>query len=215
MKGLQTHTVTIGDSLQKLARMYNVEDWQEIAEINNLEYPYLDTVFQSQDYIDNPRVAKIGDTLIIPSYKDMRISVDKNNEELEAIAYGSDYSIYDDEFYFERTKGDLNFNGIDIKISDGIKNLSQQLLSRLNTQRGALLLHPDFGSDLYKYQGKLDRYEVINKIKFEIERCLKSDFRVDDVKDIEFTKIEGGYIVKAKVIPIEPGKPFELEKFID
>ena len=42
MQGLITHRVAVGDSLQKIARIYDIEDFREIARLNNLKSPYID-----------------------------------------------------------------------------------------------------------------------------------------------------------------------------
>lgn len=214
MKGLQTHKISIGDSLQKIARLYEVSDWRDIAEVNGLESPYIDSVFQSQEYEDR-RVAKLGDIILIPSFSNnSQIKNIKANEEIQELSYGLDLDLYNNEVVQNTVKGELSEELTDIKLCGGLKNLSQQLLTKLSVKKGALLLHPEFGSNLHLYMNKLDKQEDRNKIIFEIERCLREDFRVKEVKDIEIIKVKNGNYAKIKIIPIEPGEPFEIKKFL-
>ena len=82
MKGLVTHRVELGDSLQRIARQYDLEDWRQIAEINQLEPPYINAVFEDNYYKDNDKVAEIGDFLLIPSRQAYSISNSKDKKEL-------------------------------------------------------------------------------------------------------------------------------------
>lgn len=69
-------------------------------------------------------------------------------------------------------------------------------------------MHPDFGSDLDRYLGKLDSQENRNKILFEVEACIRSDARVQDVFDLQVLAENGILMVNGKIVPIEPGQPF-------
>lgn len=211
---IQTHTITIGDSLQKIARLYGVDDWRDIAQLNNLHTPYIDSVFQSTDYEDNERVAKIGDIILIPNLASNTVITKRVDEEIEALAYGIDLDLYNGETAMTEKEGALFIENNDIALAQGMSNLAQQLTIRLSTKKGALLLHPEFGSNLYKYNGKLDNTNTKNKIVFEVESCLRSDFRVKEVNNIDLETKDGAVYVVAKIVPIEPGQPFKLYKFI-
>ena len=75
-------------------------------------------------------------------------------------------------------------------------------------------MHPEFGSELYKYYGKNYTQENINKIIFEVESCIRSDFRVKDIKDLNAELVDGNLIVYAQIIPIEPGKPMNFKYIV-
>lgn len=208
MNEIKTHTITIGDSLQKLARLYGVEDWIDIALVNELHSPYIDSVFQSTDHLNDDGVAKIGDIIIIPNLESSKVVSNHRNEEVESLAYGIDLNLFGEE------NEELSFEINDIALSKGLDNLAQQLKIRLSTKKGSILLHPDFGSDLYKYTGKLSKYEDRNKIVYEVEKCLRSDFRVKEVSNIEIESKNGNNYVSATITPIEPGQPFKLYKYL-
>lgn len=209
MKGIITHTIKMGDSLQKLARAYGVRDWREIAEINELHAPYIDAVYGSEAYKDDKYVACVGDTIIIPSAEAYRLS-ESEQDEVEAEAYGFDLALYHDNPASGKVKGNLEYDR-DVKVVSGLGNLAQQLMSRLSVKQGALLLHPEYGSNLHKYYGTRDSLAIQNKIIFEVERCLRTDFRVRDIQDLAIERVDGTYVVTARIIPIPPGKPFAWE----
>lgn len=212
MKGIVTHEISPGDSLQKIARLYGVEDWREIALINNLRSPYINSVFLSEDYKDDPRVAKVGSVILIP-YKNSARTIDVR--EVETATYGIDIDLYQGQPARTHEEGAPSETGRDIRLAGGLENLSQQLKIRLATKEGAILKHPDFGSRLHLYRGKLNTLENQNKVRFEVLRCLNSDFRIQKVENIELITDQGNYYVRGKIYPIEPGKPFELLYFLE
>lgn len=214
MKGLVTHRVEIGDSLQRIARQYDLDNWQEIAEINRLEPPYINSIFEDDTYKDNDRVAEVGDLILIPTPQAYTIADNKDKKEIEATAYGKDLDLYHRKTVDHEIKGRLEINQADVDTVTGLENLGQQLQSRLSVTKGTLFMHPEFGSELYKYYGKNYSQENVNKIMFEIESCIRSDFRVKDIKEIDIKVVKGQVIFNAEVIPIEPGKPFSFKYII-
>lgn len=110
------------------------------------------------------------------------------------------------------TPGEL----IDDKVGDiltcrGVDNLRQQLILRLGTPKGALLLHPDFGSNILEYTGKRVTQEVLTDVKLEIQECLLGDFRVNAVSDINLVFKDNSIRVECVVYPIAPySSPFIL-----
>lgn len=212
MRGTITHRIAPGDSLQKIARLYEVDDWREIARINRLKSPYINSVFLSEDYKGDRHVARVGDTILIPRKTDRAYF---NLPEVESITYGIDIDLYQGQPVRTHEEGTPTENGRDINLASGLANLSQQLKIRLATKKGAILMHKDFGSRLHLYRGKLDTRENQNKVLFEVERCIRSDFRVADVKELKISTKEGSYYVSGKIYPIEPGQPFELLYYLD
>lgn len=211
MHGLKTHRITEGDSLQKLARLYSIENWRQIAIINNLEEPYIDSVFKSQEHINNPNVAKIGDIILLPKPNGENIRVSKRrNKEIESLAYGIDIDINGEFPVGTVTQGEVK-EVRDIKLVAGVDNLAQQLNTRLTTKLGSLLTHPDYGSTLYRYNGRLNKPENDNKVIFEVESCIRTDFRVKDVLNVRVRHERDKRYVSCTVIPIEPGTPFKYE----
>lgn len=213
------HTVGAGDTIQAIGLLYGV-DWTELVTINGLEYPYIDDDLYINENESLDGVAKIGSKLVIPT-AGINIPNKTNNssEEIEKYAFGSDLDL----FSLEETEThvvNLEVEGQltddtkgDIKLSEGIANLRQQLILRLGTPKGALLLHPEFGSKIYRYIGKRITVELLTKIKLEVQECLLGDFRVLGVSNITVVGKNRGIYVECFVHPIEPySTPFRLSQ---
>lgn len=220
--GYITHTIQIGDSLQKLAIAYNLRDWREIVYLNNLEPPYVDTAaVHSVAYKNNPRVAKVGESILIPAAYQSPVASAADVTLLEKFAYGSDLDI----FAYDETnvkavrldeKGELSANKIgDLAIASGIKNLRQRLIIRLGVHKGSFILHPEFGSELYTLVGLPWTAQNIIKIQLEVQKNILSDPFVQGVSDIEVSKVAHGVLmVDCGVAPVPPYKPFKFSESI-
>lgn len=210
------HTVGAGDTVQSIGLLYGV-DWTELVNINGLEYPYIDDSIELNEYENIDSVAKIGSKLVIPT-TGLNIPQKTNNssEEVEKYAFGCDLDLFSME-ESENHVVNLEVEGQltddtkgDIKLSEGIANLRQQLIIRLGTPKGALLLHPDFGTHLLDYIGKRTTVELLTKIQLEIQESLLGDFRVLGVSDISVIFKDHGVFVDCIVHPIEPYSVFKL-----
>lgn len=208
------HTVGVGDTIQSIGLLYGV-DWTELAVVNGLEYPYIDDSIELNEYTHVDTVAKVGSKLVIPT-RGLDIPQKTNNitDEIEKYAFGCDLDL----FSFDTSKvvnleieGQLTDDGRgDIKLSEGMENLRQQLIIRLGTPKGSLLLHPDFGTHILDYIGKKATKELLIKIKLEVQECLMGDFRVLGVDDVEVVFRDHGVFVECAVQPIEPYSVFKL-----
>lgn len=212
------HTVGVGDTIQAIAMMYGC-DWTELVTINGLEYPYIDDVIGVSEYADNDAVAKVGSKLVIPT-TGINIPQKTNNSsaEVEKYAFGCDLDLYswdngETASNNLETEGELSSDGKgDVLLSEGLNNLRQQLTTRLGTPKGALLLHPEFGTNLLDYIGRRTTVELLTKIQLEIRECLLSDFRVKDVGDINVAFHDHAIFVDCIIYPIEPYSVFRLSQ---
>lgn len=217
--GYITHTLKIGDSLQKLAVIYKLVDWREIAYLNNLEPPYIDTAgVYSKEYQNNPNVAKVGDSLLIPAAYQSPVVSTTDISMLEKYAYGSDLDIHSFDpsnemaLYLEE-KGELSANKKvgDLAVVSGISNLKQRLNIRLSVHKGALILHPEFGSELYTLIGLPWTTQTLIKIQLEVQKNILSDPFVQGVGNISVNKVAHGTLfVDCQVVPVPPYKPFRF-----
>jgi phage baseplate assembly protein W len=68
------------------------------------------------------------------------------------------------------------------------------------TERGTLLLHPDYGSNLLKMIGEkyYDGWE--QKVMVEIVKTMLSDPRVDSVENMTFDKLKLGIHIKCVLV---------------
>ena len=224
----------MGDTIQSIGMMYGV-DWTKLVVVNGLEYPYIDSTINSTAYEDNDTVAKIGSRLVIPT-KGIHIPKKSNNssEELERYTFGSDLDLFS-TLIDNHNVANVESLGVltaneetgDINLCNGIANLRQQLIIRLGTPKGSLLMHPEWGCDLLKYIGGKLTMERLIKIKLEVQESILGDFRVLGVSDIRAVfKYAGGnqgangvtntstkgVFIDFIVHPIEPYSVFRLSK---
>lgn len=224
-----THIVGLGDTIQGIGMRYGV-DWTNLIVINGLEYPYIDSAINSIEYEDTDEVAKIGDKLVIPT-EGLVIPSKTNNsgKELESYIFGSDLDLFTPTLTPEgvanlESLGELSDNGNgDLKLAQGIANLRQQIIIRLGTPKGSLMLHPEWGCDLVKYIGVTLTQERLIQIKLCIQESVLGDFRVLRISDFRaetrWTNNLGGEISRSKglfvefiVHPLEPYSVFRVGK---
>lgn len=206
------HTVIAGDNLQQLAQRYlgDASRWMEIAILNDLNYPFL--WGSARDGSTPAKVKAIGETLTIPvdeTIEDTPVSELQQGydrilgEDIDVFSglynlYGTSYINLSDVEQAEMTADSYG----DLHTVKGIKNLQQALLMRLMTPQGALLHHPDYGSQFHRLLGTLGSPTQLQKIKIELERVIRSDQRVEDVTISDFT-FDGNIInVSLQIKPI-------------
>lgn len=211
------HTVGAGDTIQYIGSLYGV-DWTEIVTVNGLVYPYIDTDIDYNENQFNDSVAKLGSKLVIPT---LGISFPKksnnSSKEIEKYAFGCDLDLFSAELGEHFNVANLEITGQltddsqgDIKLSEGIENLKQQLIIRLGTEKGALLLHPEFGSRILNWIGSRVTPELLIKTKLEVKECLLGDFRVQSVENIQVAYQNKAVHVDCNVVPISPYASFTL-----
>ena len=206
------HKVGIGDTIQSIGLSYGV-DWTKIVELNGLEYPYIEDTIEANEYEKLDSVAKLGSSLVIPA-EGIGIPEKTNlsSKELEKYSFGSDLDIFlyrDQKVVNIEDTGRLsNSTACDVQLSEGLQNLHQQLTVKLGTQKGTLLLHPEFGSELVRYIGQRVTPELLTKIKLEVKECLLEDFRVEDVEDVTVVYKDHAVYVECVIHPIKPFSTF-------
>lgn len=198
MVRFKKHVISYGDTIQSVAQqeLGDMSRWVELAQFNNLRHPYIvDTV---EEKMQNPdHLVTIGDTLLIRVDNDDTSTLISNlsnintydQEEIYALALGKDLDIlplprgigspgYDSEIF--EMKGDGKGS---IATRRGVENLKQSLYIRLITPLGSYLGHPNYGSKVHMYLGKKNTEENATLLDIEIERTLKTDGRVTNVKN--------------------------------
>lgn len=201
------HTVTEGDTIQSIGLLYGV-DWTKLVTVNGLEYPYINCNVTEDEYTEKDTVANIGSKLVIP-FDGIQVPNKTNNssKEIEKYNFGCDLDLFSS---LESANGVINLESSgeltdntegDVRLSEGINNLRQQLILRLGTPKGTLLLHPDFGSNILDYIGGKTTVERLIKIKLEVQESILSDFRVLAVSNITVEFKKGGVFVDCVVHP--------------
>lgn len=194
------HEIRYNDTMQSISqRYYNTpEYWIDLVEHNNLKYPYI--VDEAEDKLKDPEhLVTTGDELVIPqeSYlSDYSIKeINKNDKDrLVDMALGSDLNITSDSKYYNKygTSDEImafseDVHG-DLDTVIGVENMKQQLINKLMTPKGSLLLHPEYGSNIHElFQKSIPETGLL--IELEITRTLLTDSRVKSVQTISW-KIE-------------------------
>lgn len=216
--GYQTHVITSGDSLQKIAAMYGVEDWREIAYFNNLNYPFINDKITD---VKEGNVANVGDTIFIPSYdyENAPSASGITEETMAEQAYGCDLDIYtalDDNGKAQNLelRGILSGDNGDLRLAKGINNLKQQITIRLSTVKGSNMLHPEFGSRLLNLAGKKGTEENLIDMMLEVKETILSDFRVVDVDNVNIKKTGTLVVINCDIQPISPYPMFHYNDSI-
>lgn len=215
--GYKIHVVGPGDTIQAIGDVYGV-DWTQIAMVNGLVYPYINTEPESGDNYIPEGVATIGRSLMIPEGRLIfPVRVNDGVMDVERYILGADLDIYsyvesDHNVIRIGETGELldNMKG-DLLLAEGVRNLRQQLVTRLGVPKGTLLLHPEYGSDILQYIGKPITPELLINVKLCIQECLLRDSRVEGLTGLKAssdgTKIHAQCIVHA----VEPFGSFRLE----
>nr|DAG96533.1 MAG TPA: Baseplate wedge protein [Herelleviridae sp.] len=191
------HEVRYNDTMQSISQRYysTPEYWIDLVEHNNLKYPYI--VDEAEDKLKDPEhLVTTGDELVIPqeSYlSDYSIKeINKNDKDrLVDMALGSDLNITSDSKYFNKygTSDEImafseNVHG-DLDTVRGVENMKQQLINKLMTPKGSLLLHPEYGSNIHElFQKSIPETGLL--IELEITRTLLTDSRVKSVQTISW-----------------------------
>lgn len=203
------YTIKQGDTLQLIAQneLGDLSRWPELASYNSLSYPYI-VNSGSRD----SRIRSAGEEITIPLDSDLStINVDGINatdsKTITAYALGVDLSLMSEsDNFIQRGTTDelvsLSAGGKGIHTVGGYDNLKQALLMRLNTQKGSLPLHPEYGIDLSQIIGKRNSVATINKLKVMVEQALRYDGRVGSASVTAY-KVSGEEVtLSATVTPI-------------
>ena len=198
MARYKKHVVRYGETMQSIAslEMGDVTQWIAIAKYNQLDYPYI--VDTDQDKLDNvEHLVTIGDFIIIPQdttlvESDLDNMTLQDKDEISKLALGQDLSMVDfpNRFANHGTQDSilqLNSNNRgDLSTVYGAENVRQSIIAHLLTPKGALILHPDYGSNLHNLFIK-GNATSINMIDDEISRTILTDGSIDDATKISST----------------------------
>lgn len=214
--GYKIHVVGPADTIQAIGDVYGV-DWTRIVIVNGLQYPYINTEPASGDNDIGEGVAVVGRALLIPT-GDLLFPVRTYDGLLDVEQYilGSDLDIYsymesDHNIIRIGESGELvdNMRG-DLKLATGLRNLRQQLVTRLGTPKGTLLLHPEYGSDILTYIGKTITKELLINIKLCVQECFLKDSRVSGLSKLNVSAAGSVIQVDCIIHAIEPFGHFRL-----
>jgi phage baseplate assembly protein W len=111
----------------------------------------------------------------------------------------------------------------DVRLTDGVDNLTQAIANRIKTRRGELapLGHPGYGSRHHELIGEPNVERTRNLIKLYILQALRDEPRIEKVLSVtvraeqnpprEKVRIELSVRVKGEPTPLNLVLPFSLE----
>ena len=156
-----------GDDLQAVAarELGDASRWIDLIWLNSLAWPYL---------TDDPeRVADgvllTGSAIRVPAAVAYRQDAVERGQ-----AYERDILVAGGALQWDDAAGDF-------AVAAGVDNLSQQLRHRLNTPRGQLRRHPEYGGLLYRLKGRKNGPTVMRLARAYAQSVLEADYRVKQV----------------------------------
>lgn len=168
-----------GDDLQAVAarELGDANRWYELAWLNDLAPPYITD--SPGEY--GPNVLVSGELIRVPSSTGVYTDAADTGQVYERDALMVNRRLVADE------------NG-DLAIVSGSKNLVQQLRHRINTPRGQLRRHAEYGCLIWRVQGSASG-PVANTLAAEyVKSALLADYRVSSVIDAT-ARVNGDAII--------------------
>ena len=220
----KTHVITKGETVQDIAtqQLGDVTRWTELVTLNNLVYPYI--VATNKEHIkDIDHLLTIGDRIKLPIENSIN-QMDINQyskpeiEEIYDISMGMDIAVQVHPDYSRGAIDELAYMYPDKKHQDlakvsGIANLRQSLQMRLMTQYGTLPYHPTYGTHLLEMIGEKLNDDLVERIKIEILRTIKTDTRVSDAKINQYQANGNSFFAQVEITPRDETDEFNL--FVD
>ena len=105
---------------------------------------------------------------------------------------GADIAITED--------GDIAVRDGDIDIVKGVECLQANLLDRLTSVKGDLILHPNWGADLEKYVSQPLSARLKSILLAEVKFQILDDPRVKEILALDVEEMDRGLKITAKVI---------------
>lgn len=186
---MNTYIVKHGDTLQGISQrvLKDSSRYLEIAEINDLQYPFI-----SDEDINNTHIKTPGDVIILPVDNPI---LETSFKHVRNDGYTSDLILANKLNTFSDA-GDVQVDAYgDLLVSDELVSLQQDLLHCLFTPIGSLLLHPDYGSHLHDIIGHKRTMYWRELCEVEITRVLYCDPRVKEVKKVVIQDIPSGFSI--------------------
>jgi hypothetical protein len=175
---LRQYVIVEQDSLQRIAQreLGDAALWWNLAVLNALEYPFVDTSLTPADRDESGRrVAVLGDPIVLPEPGDQDPVLDKQFaaplDDFYDIIYKRDLELDPD--------GDLVFDAAtgDLQLVTGVENLTGALRRRLESFRGELLYHRQYGSILHEIPGEPNDTRMVALTRIEVVQTLLRDPR--------------------------------------
>lgn len=167
--GVRAYRIRAGETLASIAstQLGNRDRWTELVELNGLQWPYIG------DHADYPAVIAPGEVMLLPSpdaASTVLPSLDPSADDL----FGVDLDL-------TSTPGQVRFSNGDLSLIVGVPNIEQAVRHRIRTARGSLELHPEYGSNVWRWVGVEGVAEVTRLALFDYIRAVQEDPRIQSI----------------------------------
>jgi len=174
----KAYKVQWGDTLRGIAQrfLHDQTRWMELATLNSLDYPYI--VFQASDIPAGQTVLKAGDIMSLPldAQTEGNDVIGEVPTDLDTIL-GTDILLGNGMLQFDEAG--------DFTTISGVPNLIQATRHRLITDRGSLILHPEYGSDLNRFIGSEGNDTNAAMAALEAWSTLRNEPRFTRIQDVK------------------------------
>ena len=196
-----------GDTLVGLAARYLGDGrlWQDIAIFNGLKPPFADKQasldLRKVDESAMPGVRGIGDKILIPSLSKSQKELPtlttlgtRPTESPEVRFLGRDFKMV----LLPGNSGNPQYDwaidtvhgGVDLQTVEGVDNLSQALMNRLQTEQGTDLLYQKLG--IQRVIGMNQKVSDLELTRFRTAQALQQDSRISTVRQVLFEGVDTG-----------------------
>ena len=168
----------------------DAERWEEIAELNNLQYPFIDSTSYSG-------VVSYGDIISLPIEETIEIE--------QTTSFGTDLKLTTDRTVLSFGKGgdlSVGVNG-DYELVSEMDCLSQDLLHRTLVEEDTVPYHRSYGSKVNTMIGAKKDENWRIKTEIEFSRMAKCDPRIVDVTDIILRDLPTGISIEYTAVTKE------------
>lgn len=182
------------DTLPEIAsrELDDAERWPEIVWMNGLVYPYITNDPASA----GNGVLLAGQQIMVPATQ-QTIQPGVSSEEV----YGRDIAL---------ENGLLSDDGAgDWAVVSGLDNLKQQLANRIDTPRGELIYHKNYGCSIHTVKGETLSPARLRLSAGYVQTSLLEDYRVAKVIDVSAQADGDADVVTARLVPIV-GNPIDI-----
>lgn len=160
-----------------LDELGSTERWVEIAELNDLNYPYI-----VQDLSDTrTNIKKPGDTLLVPQNIRFGLSDTPTVKDIPSTdglsetekSFGTDLKLTD------KMDLDLANNG-DLAVISGSPNVAQAIILKIGYERGELKNHPELGVGVLVGE----KFLSLEQVRDNLQATLTADKRIESLSNV-------------------------------
>ena len=193
ISGFRFAEVQRGDTLQKIAarELGDAARWPEIVGLNSLRPPFI---------TDDPAAAGQG---VVLSGQFVRVPAAAAVASAEAApeeVFGRDAFL---------NAGRLEVSAGDLAVVGGVDNLKQAMRNAIETERGELIFHTDYGCLLRQIIGTVNGPTAAILAAQYAKATLLADARVDRVSKADAVVVGDAVTVSVEVLPVT-GKAIDL-----